>query len=330
MSRRPVVLVLLTSAALLGVAGLVRRFGAVHPGPPPAAPVQPLQALDTPVAPQRPGLELRPVVAEALGHVPGIGWERRLALIRDLPGDPSPDEACALLAELTASCPAGVPAAVHSSYIHEIACILQHVAAVREGFARALASLARNLHRDASARDYAVQHLRQVWERARDNPALRASIVATFRELAGLDPAVSAPALLSLHLLGSPAGEDSRHRPPGTMARPSPPPATSGWSLALPDSEIVPLLAPVFAGQTTLDNIAARLTAARIAGERRLAGFRPALLAEVTDHSEHSLVRMAAANALGRIAHPDDLAALAAHDPRDDRVATALRHALGR
>ncbi len=259
--------------------------------------------------------KLRSGVAAAINRRPDTAWERRLALVRGLPADLTPDETSALLAALMEPCPPGVSAAVHSSYLHEIACRLQGQAAVRESFARALATLARDPRGDPTTRDYAIQHLRQVWQRADAQPALRESVAATFREFADLDPAIAASALLSLHLLGTAPVS-------GTAA-------TASSHHALPDEELDPLLAPVFAQPPgSAASIPARLTAARIAGERRLAAFRAPLMAQLTNPAEHAMVRMAAANALGKIADPADLATLAAYTPGDDRVAAAIRHAL--
>jgi hypothetical protein len=258
--------------------------------------------------------KLRSGVAAAINRGPDTAWERRLALVRGLPADLTADETSALLAALMEPRPPGVPAAVHSSYLHEIACRLQDQPAVRESFARALATLARDPRGDPTTRDYAIQHLRQVWQRADTQPALRESVAATFREFTDLDPAIAASALLSLHLLGTAPVAGS---------------AAASSLYAVPDEELGPLLAPVFAQPPgSAASIPARLTAARIAGERRLAAFRAPLMAQLTNPAEHAMVRMAAANALGKIADPADLATLAALTPDDDRVAAAIRHAL--
>jgi hypothetical protein len=312
MLRRPVIFATL---ALLAAVGLALHLTLNRPKPPPVAPAAPALPAFVPPAPSADAAgKLRPGVAAAITQAPGTAWEQRLALVRSLPADLGPDETSALLAALMEPCPPGGSAAVHSSYIHEIACRLQHQSAVRESFARALATLARDPRGDPTTRDYAIQHLRQVWDRADGDTVLRDSIVATFREFADLDPAIAASALLSLHLLvTAPA--------PGAAAA-----ASSHY--AVPDAELDPLLSAVFSQTAATGKLPARLTACRIAGERRLAGFRAQLMAQLQDPAEHAMVRMAAANALGSIADPDDLARLAAYDPGDDRVATALTHAL--
>ncbi len=269
--------------------------------------------------------ELRPVVAEALDTSSTIPWEQRLDLVRTLPADLAEIELEALLEALLKPRPAGVSASLHSSFLHEIATLLQKQPAALPRFAQALAVLVGDTGRDAVSRDYALQHLRQAWQRAGNRPALRETIAGDLREWIALDSSVSVSALLSLHLLGT--APLAMSRVTGMSAAGSTPP--DNGSFGIPDSEITPLLAPLFSEKANTPNLSARLTAARIAGERRLADFRQPLLAQLTDPSEHALVRMAAANAIGKIGNPGDLAALAAFDPRDDRVAAAIRHALG-
>ena len=317
MNRRAVIACAIAIALL--AAALFWRFPGNHPATPPAA-VPALAAFVAPPASRDPGIGLRPALRDAIGFQPDLSWEQRIHLIRQLPADLGEAETAALLAALMERRPPGVSTALHSSYFHEIASRLQDQPTVRETFARALATLVRDTRRDATTRDYAIQHLRQIWDHASDTPAIQTAIVTTFREFASLDPAIATSALLSLHLLST-----ARLAPiTGVPATPSAPPP----GFALPDADLAPLLIPIFAQATAADNIPARLTANRIAAERRLADFRQPLLAQLTNPAEHALVRMAAANALGRIANPDDLATLAAYTPDDDRVATAVAHAL--
>jgi hypothetical protein len=318
MPRRPVFLVI--SALALSAAALLWHFQPNQPVPPPPATVSPLDAFTPPEASQYPETALRPALRVALGTTPGLAWEQRVHLVRQLPEDLSEAETNALLAALVERRPDGVSAALFSSYIHEIACRLQAQPTVREPFAQALATLVRDSRRDPTSRDYAMQHLRQVWDRAPDNPAFRDAVAATFAEFAGLEPAIAASALLSLHLLGTTPAPVVAPAPLAGASRPS--------RFAVPDSEIFPLLTAVFSQAPAADNLPARLTACRIAGDRRLAGLRAPLLARLRNPAEHAMVRMAAANALGRIADPGDLAALSSYDPGDHRVATALQYAL--
>ena len=267
---------------------------------------------------------LRQSVAEALNTSSAIPWEQRLDLVRKLPADLGRIELDALLEALVVQRPDGVSSSLHSSYLHEISSVLQGHPAVLLRFADALAVIARDPTRDEVSRDYALQHLRQAWQRAGNQPVLRQSIAGSLRDLVSLDPAVSVSALLSLHLLGTAPVAAS----PDSATGPATP---ESGRFGVSDAEIAPLLGPLLSEKASPANLPARLTAARIVGERRLSALRQPLLALLNDPSEHALVRMAAANALGRIGDPGDLAALAALaalDPGDDRVATAIRHAV--
>ena len=275
--------------------------------------------------PQPPAGVLRPVVEKPVDTSSPISWEERLDLVRNLPSDLGRIELNALLDALVVPRPDGVSPSFHSSYLHEIACVLQGQPAVLPRFADALTDIAKDTARDEVSRDYALQHLRQAWQRAANQPALQDSISSNLRALVSRnDPAVSVSALLSLHLLGTaPVGESQV----GASGQASP----ASGRFEVSDDEIAPLLGPLLsekANPANPANLSAKLTAARIVGERRLANFRQPLLASLNDHSEHALVRMAAANALGRIGDPGDIATLAALDPGDDRVAAAIRHAL--
>lgn len=300
-----------------------------QPAPPAAAraEVPPLGPFTIPPPPAEPEKQLRAELFDALGFRPGLPWGRRLDLIRALPADLTAIETDALLASLMEQTPPKVSRAIHSTYMHEIARSLQPRQAIRERFACALASLARDTKRDEVTRDYAIQHLRQVWARADADAALRGAIASTFRQFTTLDPTLSTSAVLSLHLLGSDPVNDSRTAARQIAPKSAAPPSrgdAAGQSFALPDSDLIPFLEPIFATKTTKENMPARLTAVRIAGERRIPAFRQPLLAAVKDSAEHTLVRMAAAHALGQIANPADLQALASLDPGDARVKAAL------
>ena len=275
--------------------------------------------------------QVRPELFEALESGVESPWQHRLDLIRSLPSDLTAIEVNALLTAMMEPCPAAWSPAIHSTYLHEIACILQPRQDIRERFTNVLTTLARDSRRDQSTRDYAIQHLRQVWVHASDDPALRTAIVATFREFISLDPVVSTPALLSLHLLSLPSENGtvvSSQTAPDQSASTDDRPANPHFSPQIPDSELITLLQQGFAAKTSISNMPTRLTAIRIAGERRMTAYRAQLLGVLKDPSEHALVRMAAANAIGTIAEPVDLELLSTFDPKDARVATALRHAL--
>ena len=275
-----------------------------------------------PAVPQPPAGVLRPLVAEAVDTSSPIPWEQRLDLVRNLPPNLGRIELDVLLDALRVPRPDGVSSSFHSSYLHEIACVLQGQPSVLPRFADALTDIAKDTARDEVSRDYALQHLRQVWQRAANQSALRDSIAGNLSDLVSRnDPAISVSALLSLHLLGTaPVGE--------TQVDAARPASEGPGRYGVPDDKIAPLLGPLLSEKASHPNISARLTAARIIGERRLETFRQPLFDLLNDNSEHAMVRMAAANALGRIGDPGDLAMLASFDPGDDRVAAAIRHAL--
>lgn len=314
MSRRRLIACCVFAAAAVAAVLLVVR---PRPGTPPAPSlVLALAPLPASPRPAQADPKIRPEIVEALGFT-AAPWERRLDLLRRLPGNLKEVELDALLVAMMQPLPAASSTAVYSTYIHEIASVLEREGGIRERLARGLATLARDVTRDEATRDYAIQHLRQVWHRAGDDAPLRTAIASTFREFTRLDPVLSTGALLSLHLLGS---TTEGHRPAVG--------STPQDSDQLPDAEFASLLDPIFAGKTTANNLPARLTALRIVGERRLPAYRAAMLTILRDRSDHALVRMAAAHALGKIANPDDLQSLAALDAGDPRVATAVQLAL--
>jgi HEAT repeat protein len=77
------------------------------------------------------------------------------------------------------------------------------------------------------------------------------------------------------------------------------------------------------------DSIAAKMTALRIIGERRLPGFHDDLTRIANAPAgEHTLVRMAAIAAIARFGDPADLPLLESLDRSDPRLATAIDHAI--
>lgn len=263
-------------------------------------------------------MKLRPVLAEALGYGSASPWQRRIDLIRRLPGNLPADETDALLTALMTNRPPDVAVPTYASYVHEIASILQSHAEIRARFANVLAALARDTSRDATIRDYAIQHLRLTWTRAADQPALQTSIANAFREFTHLDTGISTSVLLSLHMLGAsaPAPRDNGQLNGASSARPA---------FNVPDADLATLLPPIFASKSSQQNMPARLTAIRIIGQRRLKSFRQPLLIAVGESNEHARIRMAAVYALGEIGDPADLKTFAKLEPSDDLVANAIR-----
>ncbi|MEI6535444.1 MAG: hypothetical protein WCN98_08905, partial [Verrucomicrobiaceae bacterium] len=153
MTRRRLSLAIAAACCAAGVAGLaIYRWSGVA--------VHPLEAFAIPPPPADPAKLLRPALSEALGYGPPSPWDRRVALIRKLPPQLTQVETEALLTALAAPRPADVSGVIHSNYLHEIATILQGHAEVRQRFAQALATLARDPQRGPTTRDYAIQHLR--------------------------------------------------------------------------------------------------------------------------------------------------------------------------
>lgn len=237
----------------------------------------------------------------------------RIAALRSLGDDLSRDECEALLAALLAPRDPAAPEGHHSEWFHEAALALRPQADARTEFARALATVARDHRRDHVVRDYAVQHLRQLWELA--DPPLADAIRATLAELADEATSLAPSALLALHLLERrPAPDGSRH------------PAVP----AVPDAKIAERVRTMLGGNPA-DPMVAKMTAVRIIGDRRLAGFRDDL-ARLADAAatEHPLVRMAAIAAIARFGNPAERELLERIDRSDPRVATAVDHAIAR
>jgi hypothetical protein len=304
--------------------------------PAPVAATTRLDAIAIPFPSLNEEMQIRPDLREALGKVAGITPQQRLDLLTAVRGTLSPIESNSLLHELLEPRPATVSEGWNSVYVQNICLILRDQPAARENFARVLATLARDPARDAVVRDYAVQHLRQVWEMAGEQPPLRASIEETFRELVkGPEPAMAATGLLSLHFLGTAQGEgaiptNGQHPalPSGlTTARSTA--AGSAPAYLIPDSGIQPLVDSFLQAPPSAANLTCRLTAIRIVSDRKLAASKPGLRQIATASTgEHALARMAAIAALGRFKDPADRPLLESLDRRDGRIAAAVKTAL--
>lgn len=262
---------------------------------------------------------LRTSIADALGLGESISTKERLELLRDLGSNLSEGECEALLAELSEHRGAGVDPGWHSEYIHAISLALQQQKAARERFARVLATVARDATRDEVVRDYALQHIRQVWDHEESESSLRARIEATLRELVAADAVIAPSSLLSLHLLGIPAsGRESGLVTVGEQIR----------EYHIPDADVEPLVLNLLKASPSASMVRARMTAARVSGDRRLGGCRGVLMQVVEDPSEHALVRMAAVNALGLVAAPSDLQYLSSLATEDRRIEFAIQKTL--
>jgi hypothetical protein len=281
----------------------------------PAVRVSPLEPV---LRPQAPGdlfkgheSAVRPSLVEALALAKDVPYPRRIVLLRAAGGGLSALEIDLLAASLSAGGRGSDAGGYHSTWFNEIANLLHREPAARQRLARALATVAGDPSRDATARDYALQHLRLVWNDADGDTGLRDSITESLRRLAGADNGATTAARLSLHLLG-----DNAPAPGRPVAR------------ALPDDEFATLAGGLLEGPAGSRQPAERMTAARIAGDRRLADLRPALARVASDPAEHTLSRISAINAIGRIGNPADrplLESLAASNPS---LAAATRDAL--
>jgi hypothetical protein len=282
----------------------------------PAEPLKPIQI-------SAPGGNLRPDVEQALGKelvVPGM---QQLDLVRGLGNDLNEEEREAILAAIAAKRQPNIPAGWHSEFVHELSLVLQREKEGKDRFARVLATVAVDPSRDEVVRDYAIQHLRQVWENSGEDPRLRKSIEATFRKLAKEDFVLSASALLSLHLLGTlPSIEDTNSvaaEQPGRQDHP-----------AISDGEIAPLVVGLLAEPPSSENTKARMTALRIVGDRKLAADQAHVRQIASGESEYALVRMAAISALVKFGDPSSREFLESLDRKDPRIDSAVRHALAR
>jgi hypothetical protein len=198
---------------------------------------------------------------------------------------------------------------------HETALLLQRQENIRQDFARTLVTVARDDRRDAVIRDYAVQHLCQLWRNS--SPDLAAAIKVSLLEITDNAPAIAPSALLALHLLDSPSASAAQTQAPGMPA--------------ISNDEIAPRVRAHLAGTDSASTNAARMTALRIIGERRLDGFHDDLARIASDPMEsHALVRMSAIAAISRFDDPGDLSLLRSLDRSDSRLAAAIDHAIAR
>lgn len=255
--------------------------------------------------------EVRPTLVEALALEKEVSFSRRTALLRSTGGGLVDTEIDLLVAALLAEKPPPEAPEAHSTWFNEIANLLHRQPAARERLARALATVAADSSRDATLRDYALQHLRVVWNDADANPGLRASITASLRRLVGNDKVLSTSALLSLHLLG-----DSAAVPDSPVAR------------ALPDDDVTSLAGGMLDGPAGSRQPAERMTAARIAADRKLTSLRPALARIASDPAEHMLSRISAISAIGHIGNPADRSLLESLSFTEPSLAAATHKAL--
>lgn len=247
-------------------------------------------------------------VSDSLGFTGKLPLEARVRELMEITGPLTASETEEAFRALLALPGKGESLAQRSTWFHELANLLQRQTLDQRKFSEVLATVARNGGQDLATRDYALQHLRRIWDKSATAPDLRHAIEATFGEMTAPRNPLMPTALLSLHLLD---------------------PSGSG---GIDSTALVQAVKTVLKDTkaTGDDATRARMVAARIAGERRLDGARGPLLKLATTDSIHTLVRMAAISALGRFADPSDLKTLAALSSSDERLTGAIRHATGK
>ena len=300
-SPRPVRLIWLASVIVLlaVLSTYALRSGKTKPESPPEA--KPLESIRLETA----QMEATDRLRAALDTDADPRGLARADALRAIGDDLTSGESNALLAVLLTPRDPSAPEGPHSVGFHETALALHKQATIRGEFARTLATVARDLQRDHVIRDYAIQHLGQLWQNS--DPALADRIQATLVEIADKSPDIAPSAILALHLLGTPS---TPH--------------------AVADGKLEPRVRKLLAKDETTST-AARMTALRIVGERRLAGFHDDLARIAADStSGHTLVRMAAIAAIARFTDPDDLPLLRDLDHSDPRMASAIQHAIAR
>ncbi|MCW1887022.1 HEAT repeat domain-containing protein [Luteolibacter flavescens] len=247
---------------------------------------------------------LRPDLTSALGLSGELTTNVRTRELMTIRGQLSPDELEELLRALLVTPGKGDSIAAMSTWFHEVANVLHRQPVDLQVFSEVLATVARDVNRDATTRDYALQHLRRAWESAGENNSLRRAIEATFEELLAARGALYPTALLSLHLLD--------------------PDQRSGMDLSTMNFEVRSILTDdVDTGDAS---VRSRMVACRISGERGMDDMRVPLLKLAKNESAHALERMSAIAALGRIGDPSDLDVLRTLTSHDPRIAGALRH----
>jgi hypothetical protein len=254
--------------------------------------------------------DVRADVLVSLGYTKEQNMEARVAVTKTLPHDLSSIELDALLRFLTEHRPATIAEGAHAYFFHELCNKLHHFTNIRALYAAALSEVAGDAKHDAITRDYAIQHLRRIWDKSPDDQAIRQNVQASFWQLAAGDSTISASAMLSLHNLGvteSPAADYAQA-----------PVATTDFQ---------PFLDSVLRQPPTASTIPQRMTAVRIAGDRKVNSTSELLLAIVESDSEHMLVRTSAINALGKLGMKEQLVSLSTNLTTNPRLAAAFAHA---
>lgn len=253
---------------------------------------------------------LRIEVLDSLGYMKNQSIEERIAVTKALPHDLADADLEALLRFLVEARDPSVSEGDHAYFFHELCNKLHHFPQIRSTYAAALYQVAGDVKQDGVTQDYALQHLRRIWEKSSADQGLRGSIQASFWQIVTADQTTAASAMLSLHNLGVVTG-----------------PSTDYTDAPVMTKDFEPIIQNVLSNTATAANISQRMTAARIAGDRKMMECSEQLLAMVENQKEHMLVRVSAINSLGKLGRKTELANLASRLDHDPRLTTALTHA---
>lgn len=310
MKPRAKVRFLLASILLGGALAVGIYFMARVPQKQPmaAAPVEALEPLRIEHSAPQTSATLRPAVLKLLD--PGTPARARIDLAMACDRDLNNDELLALLAEVSTPPTTDVDAGWHSQYLHEICLQLHHHQPIRKRLARVLVGIVADTSRSQVEREYAVQHLREVWHRAADDNSLRQALVASFKTLLENSVELAGPALLSLHFLGNDPGR--------------------GWnrsSAIIGNGEIEPLVSKLL--KQSRDNRAtgAVMAALRVSGDRALDASMQSIKQVAADSSVPSIVRMAAISIIAK-SGKDSASFLQSINPSEPLVAQAIHLSL--
>lgn len=251
---------------------------------------------------------LRPALLQLLD--PATPARTRIDLAMACDRDLNDDELMALLAEVSTLPAATVDPGWHAQYLHEICVQLHHHPSIRSKFARVLVGISTDTGRAQVEREYAVQHLREVWRRAADDKALRQSVVAHFKKLIDNNPELAGSALLSLHFLGNDPGSQ-----------------WNGSGTAVSNQEIEPLVSKLLRQSRDKTATGGVMAALRVAGDRALGASLPAVKQVAADSSVTAIVRMAAVSIVAKTDR-DSATFLQSITPGEPLVDQAIRLSL--
>lgn len=251
---------------------------------------------------------LRPAVRRLLD--PATNNRTRIDLAIACDRDLNNNEITALLVEVSTPAVAGVDMGWHSQYFHEICRQLHHHSSIRNRFARVLLEVSADTERPQIEREYAVQHLREVWRTAADDNTLRQALVANFKTLVKDSRELAGPALLSLHFLGN-----------------NPDREWNGSGAIIANKEIEPLVSNLLEQSRDKAVTGGVMAALRIAGDRTLTGAMPSIKQVAADSSVTAIVRMAAVSIIAK-SSPDPAPFLQSISPGEPLVDQAIRLSL--